>query len=113
MMLGDFGHSQTHTWSAWPPWRQDSRGELRATMTKSFAVCTPLGISTCDLDAAPNRSATSLQWAQWAEVGLMRLLFLSNFYPPVRSGGYDQLCQDVARTLEARGHTLSVLTSRQ
>jgi glycosyltransferase involved in cell wall biosynthesis len=38
-------------------------------------------------------------------------LFLSNFYPPVKSGGYDLMAQDVARGLRARGHTVSVLTS--
>jgi glycosyltransferase involved in cell wall biosynthesis len=36
---------------------------------------------------------------------------LSNFYPPVRSGGYTQLCQEVATGLQARGHTIGVITS--
>jgi glycosyltransferase involved in cell wall biosynthesis len=42
----------------------------------------------------------------------MRILFLSNFYPPARPGGYQQLCQEVAEQLTARGHTIAVLTSR-
>jgi glycosyltransferase involved in cell wall biosynthesis len=42
----------------------------------------------------------------------MRILFLSNFYPPARPGGYQQLCQEVAERLSARGHTIGVLTSR-
>lgn len=42
----------------------------------------------------------------------MRILFLSNFYPPYSQGGYEQLCQEVAQLLAARGHTLCVLTGR-
>lgn len=42
----------------------------------------------------------------------MRILFLSNFYPPHELGGYAQLCQEVADRLRARGHDLHVLTSR-
>lgn len=42
----------------------------------------------------------------------MRILILSNFYPPVRSYGYAQWCCEVAGVLNARGHTVSVLTSR-
>lgn len=42
----------------------------------------------------------------------MRILFLSNFYPPHGQGGYEQLCQEVATLLAARSHTLCVLTSR-
>ena len=42
----------------------------------------------------------------------MRLLFLSNFFPPVRPGGYTQWCHEVAERLAARGHTIGVLTSR-
>jgi glycogen(starch) synthase len=41
----------------------------------------------------------------------MRILFLSNFYPPVRAGGYTQLCHEVAQGLQERGHTIHVLTS--
>jgi glycogen(starch) synthase len=42
----------------------------------------------------------------------MRLLFLSNFYPPARPGGYTQWCQEVAEHLAGRGHAIAVLTSR-
>ena len=42
----------------------------------------------------------------------MRILFLSNFYPPARPGGYTQWCHEVAVRLAERGHTIGVLTSR-
>jgi glycosyltransferase involved in cell wall biosynthesis len=42
----------------------------------------------------------------------LRILFVSNLYPPVIRGGYEQLCHEVALELVARGHELSVLTSR-
>jgi glycosyltransferase involved in cell wall biosynthesis len=42
----------------------------------------------------------------------MRILFLSNFYPPARSGGYTQWCYEVAERLAEQGHTIGVLTSR-
>lgn len=41
----------------------------------------------------------------------MRILFLSNFYPPARPGGYTQWCHEVAESLATRGHTIGVLTS--
>ncbi|HEX8598935.1 MAG TPA: glycosyltransferase family 4 protein [Chloroflexia bacterium] len=41
----------------------------------------------------------------------MRLLFVTNLYPPVSLGGYEQICFDVASGLQARGHEVSVLTS--
>ncbi len=41
----------------------------------------------------------------------MRLLILSNFYPPARPGGYTQWCHEVTTRLAERGHTLGVLTS--
>lgn len=41
----------------------------------------------------------------------MRLLFLTNFYPPVSRGGYEQWCQEVADRLTGRGHNVLVLTS--
>jgi glycosyltransferase involved in cell wall biosynthesis len=41
----------------------------------------------------------------------MRLLFLSNFYPPASRGGYEQWCQEVAEQLRKRGHDVLVLTS--
>jgi glycosyltransferase involved in cell wall biosynthesis len=39
-------------------------------------------------------------------------LFLSDFYPPVKGGGYAQLCQEVAQQLISRGHQIWVLTSK-
>ncbi|MCB0058080.1 MAG: glycosyltransferase family 4 protein [Caldilineaceae bacterium] len=41
----------------------------------------------------------------------MRILFLTNFYPPYEVGGYEQLCRDVAVRLADRGHSYAVLTS--
>ncbi|RIK39244.1 MAG: hypothetical protein DCC55_18650 [Chloroflexi bacterium] len=42
----------------------------------------------------------------------MRVLFLSNFYPPHDYGGYEQWCHEVATGLQARGHEVAVLTSQ-
>ncbi len=42
----------------------------------------------------------------------MRLLFLSNLYPPFDLGGFEQWCHEVAIRLRQRGHTVQVLTSR-
>ena len=42
----------------------------------------------------------------------MRLLFLTNLYPPHDLGGYEQQCQEVADGLRLRGHDVAVLTSR-
>jgi glycosyltransferase involved in cell wall biosynthesis len=42
----------------------------------------------------------------------LRLLFLSNLYPPYEIGGYEQWCQEVAVSLRERGHNVWVLTSR-
>ena len=42
----------------------------------------------------------------------MRLLFLSNFYPPHELGGMEQLTSEVAARLQARCHQVWVLTSR-
>jgi glycogen synthase len=41
----------------------------------------------------------------------MRILFLTNYYPPFEVGGYEQLCRDVAGGLSGRGHCINVLTS--
>lgn len=41
----------------------------------------------------------------------MKLLFLSNFYPPASRGGYEQWCGEVADGLRSRGHEVLVLTS--
>lgn len=42
----------------------------------------------------------------------MRVLFISNFYPPYDLGGWEQNCQEVVEHLQARGHACHVLTSR-
>lgn len=42
----------------------------------------------------------------------MRLLFLSNLYPPYDIGGYEQLCKEIAELLVQRGHEVHVLTSQ-
>jgi glycogen(starch) synthase len=41
----------------------------------------------------------------------MRILFVSNFYPPYHIGGYEQSCREAAQALTARGHEIRVLTS--
>jgi glycogen synthase len=42
----------------------------------------------------------------------MRVLFLSNFYPPYEIGGYEQWCEEVANLLMVKGHKIHILTSR-
>lgn len=42
----------------------------------------------------------------------MRLLFLTNLYPPHGKGGYEEWCQEVATQLRNRGHEVMVLTSQ-
>ncbi|HET9905371.1 MAG TPA: glycosyltransferase family 4 protein [Anaerolineales bacterium] len=42
----------------------------------------------------------------------MRILFLSNFFPPARPGGYTQWCHEVAERLAEHRHSVGVLTSR-
>lgn len=42
----------------------------------------------------------------------MRILCLTNFYPPYEIGGEEQSCYDVMQQLKKRGHRVKVLTSR-
>jgi glycogen(starch) synthase len=42
----------------------------------------------------------------------VRILFLSNFYPPHDLGGWEQNCQEIADRLRVHGHECYVLTSR-
>ena len=42
----------------------------------------------------------------------MRILVLSNLYPPNVVGGYERLCHEVSTELARRGHEVTVLTSR-
>ena len=41
----------------------------------------------------------------------MRILVITNFYPPYYIGGYELGCRDVVEGLRARGHEVRVLTS--
>jgi glycogen(starch) synthase len=41
----------------------------------------------------------------------MRILVVSNFYPPHYIGGYELGCRDVVEALKSRGHQIKVLTS--
>ena len=41
----------------------------------------------------------------------MKILFLSNLYPPHVIGGYETLCMEAVEGLAKRGHEVSVLTS--
>lgn len=41
----------------------------------------------------------------------MKILFISNLYPPNAIGGYERLCHEMASTFALRGHRVSVLTS--
>ncbi|MFX1802695.1 glycosyltransferase family 4 protein [Paraburkholderia sp. A1RO-5] len=41
----------------------------------------------------------------------MRILFLSNLYPPVVLGGYEIACANMATALKERGHEVQVLTT--
>ncbi len=42
----------------------------------------------------------------------MRILFVSNYFPPDSRGGYEQWCLEVAGALQSRGHELAVLTGK-
>jgi glycogen synthase len=41
----------------------------------------------------------------------MRIMCITNYYPPYEVGGYEQLCRDVIERLTNRGYTVAVLTS--
>jgi glycogen synthase len=41
----------------------------------------------------------------------VKILFVSNLYPPNQVGGYERLCHQVAQALASRGHSVHVLTS--
>jgi glycosyltransferase involved in cell wall biosynthesis len=43
---------------------------------------------------------------------MLRVLFLTNFYPPASRGGYEEWCQEVAEGLRNRRHDIVVLTTR-
>jgi glycosyltransferase involved in cell wall biosynthesis len=46
------------------------------------------------------------------EARRLRVLVVSDLYPPVYQGGYELACRDVAGGLARRGHEIHVLTSR-
>ncbi|MBN1230777.1 MAG: glycosyltransferase family 4 protein [Anaerolineales bacterium] len=41
----------------------------------------------------------------------MNILFMTQMYPPVYSGGYEIVCQQVVDSLHGKGHQITVLTS--
>jgi glycogen(starch) synthase len=41
----------------------------------------------------------------------MRILVLTNLYPPAAVGGYERMCRDVVTRFRERGHEISILTS--
>lgn len=41
----------------------------------------------------------------------MRILIISNLYPPYHKSGYELGCQDIVESLKTRGHNILVLTS--
>jgi glycosyltransferase involved in cell wall biosynthesis len=43
----------------------------------------------------------------------VKILFLTNYYPPYHIGGYEELCAEVCLCLRARGHIVEVVTSRR
>ena len=43
----------------------------------------------------------------------MKILFLTNYYPPFHRGGYEELCAEVVQGLNNKGHNTFVITSKQ
>lgn len=41
----------------------------------------------------------------------LRILFITNFYPPFELGGWEQLVHNICQQLESRGHETAILTS--
>lgn len=41
----------------------------------------------------------------------MKILVISNLYPPLYIGGYELICHQVVEDLQSRGHSIEVLTS--
>ena len=46
-----------------------------------------------------------------SKVTFMKILFLTDRYPPLYKGGYELRCSDVAERLSHRGHEVSILTT--
>lgn len=47
----------------------------------------------------------------WLRYPLMRILIITNLYPPHTIGGYELACRDVAEGLRRKGHDVFILTS--
>ena len=43
----------------------------------------------------------------------LRVLGMTNFYPPAAAGGYGEICADVMRALAARGHDVTMLITAE
>jgi len=43
----------------------------------------------------------------------VKILFLTNYYPPHHRGGYEELCAEVAQGLADKGHSIFIITSKQ
>src|SRR2546430_16166586 len=48
----------------------------------------------------------------YASRGRLKILVLTNLYPPHHAGTYDFRVQTLTETLQLRGHTIHVLTSK-
>jgi glycosyltransferase involved in cell wall biosynthesis len=53
----------------------------------------------------------SLSTTRAADTHVMKILCISNLYPPQVLGGYEALCHEVVEALTNRGHDVTVLTS--
>src|SRR6476661_4182153 len=53
----------------------------------------------------------SAKAGELTEQGTMRILALTNLYPPHYLGGYELICYMVVNELRARGHEVQILTS--
>src|SRR5438874_4425066 len=56
------------------------------------------------------RASPSVYWSRTIDCSV-RILTLTNMYPPHLLGGYELSCWDVMRRFEARGHEVHVLTT--
>lgn len=56
-------------------------------------------------------SSNRRQSPELPSVQPLRIVFVSNLYPPLGIGGYEFICEGVARALAVRGHEVTVVTS--
>src|SRR6185295_4377980 len=82
--------------------------------------CAPRSPSARGMPAAGSgRAPPTARWrcpsiescAAACEAPAVRILFLSNFFPPLHLGGYEELPAEVAERLRARQHRVDILTS--